>query len=86
MASIDRDELIRMMVGRHLSISARCANATRAQVVLSADNLTTQKVRDVSFKLRRGEVLGLAGLVGSGRSELGAALFGLDRIRQGTLS
>lgn len=86
LASIDRDELIRMMVGRHLSISARCANATRAQVVLSADNLTTQKLRDVSFKLRRGEVLGLAGLVGSGRSELGAALFGLDRIRQGTLS
>jgi ABC-type sugar transport system ATPase subunit len=54
--------------------------------VLAAEKLTTAKLRDVSFELRRGEVLGIAGLVGSGRSELGAALFGIDRITGGTLA
>ncbi len=44
-----------------------------------------RKLRGVSFELRRGEVLGVAGLVGSGRSELGAALFGMDRITAGTI-
>jgi ABC-type sugar transport system ATPase subunit len=47
--------------------------------------LTTAKLKSVSFELRSGEVLGIAGLVGSGRSEVGAALFGLDRLVCGTL-
>ena len=50
-------------------------------MLLRGENLTTRKLRDVSFELRRGEVLGVAGLVGSRRSELGAALFGIDRIK-----
>jgi len=49
------------------------------------ERLKTEKIRDVSFDLRRGEILGIAGLVGAGRSELGAALFGLDRIDSGTI-
>jgi ribose transport system ATP-binding protein len=85
LADTDRDELIQMMVGRQLTAAARCSNAPGEQIVLSADRLGTHKLRNVSFELRRGEVLGLAGLVGSGRSELGAALFGLDRIRHGKL-
>ena len=55
----------------------------RYRSTLAVDRLTTAKLRDVSFELCRSEVLGIAGLVGSGRSELGAALFGLDRIRAG---
>ena len=74
-----------MMVGRELQIAARAARRPAGEIVLTAENLTTAKLRDVSFELRRGEVLGIAGLVGSGRSELGAALFGIDRIASGTL-
>ena len=79
------NELIRMMVGRELQITARAARRVAGEIVLAAEKLTTAKLRDVSFELRRGEVLGIAGLVGSGRSELGAALFGIERVASGTL-
>jgi ABC-type sugar transport system ATPase subunit len=85
MADASVNELIRMMVGRELSITARAARREAGETVLTAEKLTTAKLREVSFELRRGEVLGIAGLVGSGRSELGAALFGIDRIEGGTL-
>jgi ABC-type sugar transport system ATPase subunit len=78
-------ELIRMMVGRDLLQNARAARRTPGAIALQATSLTTAKLSNVSFELRRGETLGVAGLVGSGRSELGAALFGLDRIISGTL-
>ncbi len=64
---------------------ARPLAAQPAKRCCAAENLTTVKLKDVSFELRRGEVLGIAGLVGSGRSELGAALFGVDAITSGTL-
>jgi ABC-type sugar transport system ATPase subunit len=83
-ASTSADELIRMMVGRELQAATR-SQRTAGEMVLKVDGLTTRKLRDVSFDLRRGEVLGIAGLVGSGRSELGAALYGLDRVTGGTL-
>ena len=85
MASATPGELVRMMVGREVTISTRGARRAAGETVLAAVNLTTAKLRDVSFELRRGEVLGIAGLVGSGRSELGAALFGMDRVESGTL-
>jgi ribose transport system ATP-binding protein len=77
-------ELIRMMVGRELKITAR-PQRTAGDTVLTVDRLATAKLRDVSFELRRGEVLGIAGLVGSGCSELGAALYGLERIVSGRI-
>src|SRR6185369_8299374 len=79
------NDLIRMMVGRELRFAARPARRPAGEVVLTAENLTTPKIRNVSFDVRRGEVLGIAGLVGSGRSELGAALFGIDPVVSGTL-
>jgi ABC-type sugar transport system ATPase subunit len=79
------DEVIRMMVGRELRIMARAGRRAAGDVALKAENLSTAKLKSVSFEVRRGEVLGIAGLVGSGRSELGAALFGIDRITGGTL-
>ena len=77
-------EIIRMMVGRQLNLSAR-ADRTPGEVLLRVQGLTTHKLQNVSFEVRRGEVLGIAGLVGSGRSELGAALFGIDRLRAGSI-
>ncbi|HEY2835220.1 MAG TPA: sugar ABC transporter ATP-binding protein [Rhizomicrobium sp.] len=84
-AETDRAELIRMMVGRDVDTSSRSTRTAFGPVVLSASSLTTRKLRDVSFELRKGEVLGVAGLVGAGRSELGAVLFGLDTILSGSL-
>src|SRR5215469_14813527 len=80
-----RAELIRMMVGRDVDTSSRSTRTEFGPAVLAASGLTTHKLQDVSFELHRGEVLGLAGLVGAGRSELGAALFGLDRLKRGSL-
>jgi ABC-type sugar transport system ATPase subunit len=78
-------EIIRMMVGRELEVSGRTQRSGAGEVIISVSNLTTRKLKDISFELRGGEVLGVAGLVGSGRSELGAALFGIDRILGGEI-
>ena len=78
-------EVVRMMVGRNVNAVPRPPRTRFDGVALSVSRLWTKKLKDVSFDLHRGEVLGIAGLVGSGRSELGAALYGLDRIRQGSL-
>jgi ABC-type sugar transport system ATPase subunit len=84
MKATTADELIRMMVGREVKTAVR-SHREMGEVALRVGGLTTRKLKDVSFELRRGEVLGIAGLVGSGRSELGAALYGLDRIDSGTI-
>jgi ABC-type sugar transport system ATPase subunit len=78
------DELIRMMVGREIESTPRPVPFA-GPVLLSVSDLCTAKLQNISFDLHRGEVLGIAGLVGAGRSELGAALFGLDRRRSGTI-
>ena len=78
-------ELIRMMVGRHMELSKRVTTMPRNEQVLVVDSLCTRKLKNVSFTLRAGEVLGIAGLVGAGRSELGAAIFGLDKITSGSI-
>jgi len=85
-ASLSRDELIRMMVGRELTRIYPGAPGTPGAVVLAAHALTGARFRDVSFELRAGEILGLAGLMGAGRSELAAALFGLNPARAGHIT
>jgi ABC-type sugar transport system ATPase subunit len=80
-----REALIRMMVGRELEKWTRSDRAAGSDVLLSVAHLTTARLHDVSFDLKRGEVLGIAGLVGAGRSELGAALFGLHKIHAGEI-
>jgi ABC-type sugar transport system ATPase subunit len=71
-------DVIRMMVGREMGqIYERGENMTQERVVLEVEHLSRgERVRDVSFKLHAGEVLGLAGLVGAGRTELVEAIFG----------
>jgi len=78
-------DLIKAMVGR--DIGDTYANLQRNQnigdVLLEVKNLKTVAVRDVSFQLRKGEILGLAGLVGAGRTETVRAIFGADKILSG---
>jgi ABC-type sugar transport system ATPase subunit len=78
------DQIISMMVGRELT-SVASSEKTYGETLLDVQNLNTQKLREISFSVREGEVLGIAGLVGAGRSELGAALFGLDRVNSGSI-
>ena len=78
-AIIGREQTAERVVGR--------ASAGPGKTVLSVRGLTrAPKVRDVSFDLRRGEVLGLGGLVGAGRSELARLVFGADRPESGTMT
>ncbi len=79
------DEIITMMVGRELKDNTRSASHRPDRVLFSARDLCTAKISGVTFDLHAGEVLGVAGLVGAGRSELGAALFGLDPITAGQI-
>lgn len=77
-AKTNRDELIRLMVGRELSGTFPHAHTVGDEVVLEVRNIFNEKVKDVSFKLHKGEILGITGLVGAGRSELVRAIFGAD--------
>ena len=85
-AETSMDELIRMMVGRPVDRRLRNRSHRRDEVLLAVDSLSTAALTDVGFTLRRGEVIGLAGLVGSGRTEIGRALFGLDRRLGGSIA
>lgn len=82
------DGLIRLMVGRPLSqLFGEKPKTTIGEEILCVENLCLPNgVRDVSFKLNRGEVVGLGGLVGSGRTEVARAIFGADAIQSGTIT
>ncbi|WP_448542120.1 sugar ABC transporter ATP-binding protein [Roseiflexus sp.] len=80
------DRIIAMMVGRSIDNLYPKRLATPGDVVLEVQGLTRRGIiEDISFHLRAGEVVGLAGLVGSGRTEVARAIFGADRIDKGTI-
>lgn len=84
---VTRQQLIEWMVGRRIEAEfpKRIANIGEAR--LKVENLSRgESVRQVSFEIRRGEILGLAGLVGAGRTETARLLFGADRADSGTIS
>jgi rhamnose transport system ATP-binding protein len=77
---LTEDDLVRRMVGRDLDELYPKQDARVGEVALSVRRLTREGVfTDVSFDVRRGEIVGLAGLVGAGRSEVARAVFGVDR-------
>ncbi|HEY2393065.1 MAG TPA: sugar ABC transporter ATP-binding protein [Candidatus Angelobacter sp.] len=79
---LDQSSIVRMMVGREMSQLFPAARNHFGEVVFAAQNVSLPpRVRDVSFSVRRGEVLGIAGLMGAGRSELLMAMFGASEIR-----
>lgn len=73
---VDRRSLIRMMVGRELEQEYPKVESPRGPEILRIEGLQAGMLRDVSLSLMRGEILGIAGLVGAGRSELAHVLFG----------
>jgi ribose transport system ATP-binding protein len=79
-------DLAQLMSGRPIMARASRPKPFVGAEVLRAENLTRQTVfQDVSFHLREGEIVGLTGLIGSGRSALVRAIFGFDRLDSGTL-
>jgi ABC-type sugar transport system ATPase subunit len=82
---VNQQELIRWMVGRDIQDHFHRPPHRPGKVALSVRDLHSPTVGGVSFDLHYGEVLGLAGLVGSGRTELARALFGIDRVRDGQI-
>jgi ribose transport system ATP-binding protein len=85
-ADTPADALVRMMAGRDVDSAYPRSRRPPGDVVLSARALAGSPFPvDATFELRRGEILGIAGIVGSGRTELLRALFGLDAVRGGDL-
>jgi ribose transport system ATP-binding protein len=84
---ISHDAMVRLMVGRDLRVAYTAPKAPKGEVALAARGVRTHTYphREVSLELHSGEILGLAGLVGAGRTELARALFGIDRTHGGEI-
>ena len=86
-AQTDKNLLISMMVGRELTNIFPKTDAPIGEIILSVRNLTRKGiVHDVNFDLRRGEILGLAGLMGAGRTEVIEGIFGIKEIDSGEIT
>lgn len=82
-AETSEGQIVQMMVGRKLSQLYPSDGHLKGDVVLEVRQITTDRLHELSFQLRRGEILGIAGLVGAGRTELVRALFGAEPILSG---
>ncbi|MFQ6133398.1 MAG: sugar ABC transporter ATP-binding protein [Armatimonadota bacterium] len=79
-SDVTHGSIVRMMVGRDLEDTGQAESTATHEVLLKVEGLSRAgELRDVSFELRRGEILGVAGLVGAGRTELARVIFGADR-------
>ncbi|MEW6046807.1 MAG: sugar ABC transporter ATP-binding protein [Bacillota bacterium] len=73
---VDEDELVQMMVGRKIVRTRQVRQGRRGSEVLRVENLTAPGVCDVSFSVHAGEIVGMAGIVGAGRTEIARAIVG----------
>ncbi len=78
-ASANIKQVVSLMVGRKLHIEQKATNPSRwKEIALEVNQLNNRYLKDVSFQLKKGEILGFAGLVGAGRTEVARAIFGAD--------
>lgn len=81
---LDVDELVSLIAGRDIDNSFPKVHAPHEEILLECRNLNVGKaVRDVSFSVKKGEIVGFCGLMGAGRTEVMRALFGIDRLESG---
>ncbi len=85
MKDLTKLDMVRLMVGRELSSGYPQKKPASDEVVLDVQHLSGNGVTDISFQLHRGEILGFAGLVGSGRTELMHVLYGAAKKQAGTV-
>lgn len=81
----NRKDLISLMVGRDLKNTYPESEIEPSDVVLEAKNISGNGIQNVSFKVKKGEILGMAGLVGAGRTELMRVIFGAEKMENGEL-
>ncbi|WP_230397764.1 sugar ABC transporter ATP-binding protein [Novisyntrophococcus fermenticellae] len=80
------DDIISMMVGREIDKSEWGKTFAKDEVLMSVEHLTSgRRFHDISFSLRKGEILGLAGFVGAGRTEVLSSIFGIDKLDSGEI-
>ena len=84
-AQTTREELIRLMVGRDIGAMFPARNVAIGEPLMKVEHLCVKKIQDVSFCLREGEVLGIFGLMGAGRTELVESIFGVHKITGGSI-
>ncbi|GAP40544.1 sugar ABC transporter ATP-binding protein [Flexilinea flocculi] len=85
-SDLSEHQIISMMVGREISeIYSSDKQIIPGPEFLSVTNLSNKKLRNIKFSLRKGEILGFAGLIGAGRTELARAIFGIDKISSGEI-
>lgn len=83
---VDIDTIINKMVGRNLDEKFPKAKVEVGEEILRVENIACEgKFKDISFSLKKGEILGIAGLVGAGRTEIAKSIFGADPISQGQI-
>lgn len=81
------DELITMMVGREIgNARIRLKNTAQDEDAVRVEHVTNRKLDDISIHVKKGEIVGIAGLVGSGRTELANAVYGIDPIKSGKVT
>lgn len=80
MSDATKEIIVQMMVGRNITEQFPKFNIPTKEIKLQIRNLSNSKIKDISFDVYRGEVFGLAGLTGSGRSEIVRAIFGVDKV------
>jgi rhamnose transport system ATP-binding protein len=86
MSGVTRDDLIRLMVGRTITNMFPKQDVQAGEVVLKVENLTRSGVfQGISFELHKGEILGMAGLIGAGRTDVARAIFGVEPPDSGTI-
>ena len=85
-AELDEARLIALMVGRELDQVFPKSRGVPGPVLLEVEDLATDRVRNISFAVRRGEIVGFSGLMGAGRTELARGIFGVDRRRGGRVA
>lgn len=85
-AGTNEKELISMMVGREFENMYGHERSVGGETIMRVEKLSSAVVKEVSFDLKKGEILGFAGLVGAGRTETALALFGIDKMLTGTVT
>ena len=83
---VDKDTLISMMVGRELTNNSIKTESVIGEIILEAENINNDVLKDVSFNVKKGEIIGFAGLMGAGRTELAKAIYGIDKCDSGSVN